>query len=106
MIWRSLDFHKDGTVNYTEFLAASLSASFFLKEDKLKFVFNFFDEQNKQFITPKQIIDGLKNQDLVVNNEEILKRFDGNMEFKIDFLNFKKIMEDDTFFFSSNSTYG
>jgi calcium-dependent protein kinase len=27
MMWRSLDFHRDGTVNYTEFLAASLSSS-------------------------------------------------------------------------------
>ena len=30
MMWRSLDFHRDGTVNYTEFLAASLSSSVLL----------------------------------------------------------------------------
>ena len=34
MIWEGLDFHKDGEVNYTEFLAAMVSSYKFEKEEK------------------------------------------------------------------------
>jgi len=104
MMWRSLDFHRDGTVNYTEFLAASLSSSFFLKEEKLRFIFKFFDEKNIDYITPKVIITVLRSNELRVEDDEILKIFDGNGEKRIYFEDFRKLMNDESKF-SSKSTY-
>ena len=52
-IWEGLDFHKDGQVNYSEFLAAMVSSYNFQKEEKLWSVFNLFKEGNrsKSYIT-------------------------------------------------------
>jgi len=69
IICDSLDFHKDGNVNYTEFLAASLSSEFFLKEEKLKFVFKFFDRFNNNYITPQDIIKVTKYNYIPINEE-------------------------------------
>ena len=37
MIWKSLDFHEDGNVNYTEFLAACLSSTVLLNFNSVFF---------------------------------------------------------------------
>jgi len=96
IICDSLDFHKDGNVNYTEFLAASLSSEFFLKEEKLKFVFKFFDRFNNNYITPQDIIKVTKDNEIPINEEEVLKKFNGDSSRKVYFEDFKKLMSMDS----------
>jgi len=105
MIWSSLDFHRDGTVNYTEFLAASLSSSFFLTEEKLKFIFKFFDEKNNDYITPLVIVNVMKQNEIPIDQSDVLAIFEGNGEKKIDFEMFTKIMNEDKKGLSSKSTF-
>ena len=35
IIWKGLDFHQDGKINYTEFLAATMSSLNFSKEEEI-----------------------------------------------------------------------
>lgn len=71
----------------------------------MKFIFQFFDEKNDEYITPKLIITVLKINDIPVDKEEVLKIFDGDDGKKVNFEQFKKIMNEDNNFFSSKSTY-
>ena len=61
-IWEGLDFHKDGQVNYSEFLAAMVSSYNFQKEEKLWSVFNLFKEgnKNKNYITYESLLSAAK----------------------------------------------
>ena len=77
-IWEGLDFHKDGQVNYSEFLAAMVSSYNFQKEEKLWSVFNLFKEgnKNKNYITYESLLSAAKALNLNVNQDEIKKCFE------------------------------
>lgn len=42
-ILRGADTDKNGTINYTEFLAATIEATTFLREEYIKTAFKMFD---------------------------------------------------------------
>ena len=44
IIWKGLDFHQDGKINYTEFLAATMSSLNFSKEEEIWSAFKYFEE--------------------------------------------------------------
>ena len=94
-IWEGLDFHKDGQVNYSEFLAAMVSSYNFHKEEKLWSVFNLFKEgdNSKNIITYDSLYKAAKSLNLNLNENEIKKFFDKNNE-EIDFETFKKLILD------------
>lgn len=91
-IWNAMDFHKDGKVNYTEFLAATLSAVKFSKEEKLWSVFKYFDSNDTGYITADNVINTIKSSNLPVNEKDLQDVFKslktgGN---KINFTEFKQ----------------
>ena len=91
-IWEGLDFHKDGLVNYSEFLAAMSSTYNFQKEEKLWAVFNFFkDNKNKDQINYESVYNAAKTLNLNINEEDIKKCFEKYDE-SIDFMTFKKLI--------------
>ena len=94
-IWDGLDFHKDGQVNYSEFLAAMVSSYNFQKEEKLWSVFNLFKEgnKNKNYITYDSLYNAAKALNLNINESEIKKCFEKYNE-EIDFETFKKLILD------------
>ena len=99
-IWEGLDFHKDGEVNYTEFLAAMISTYKFTKEENLWIVFNYLKENNSKndYISIDNLINMCNSMNLLINEEEIRKNLDGYRPDRLDFDDFKKIMgieEDD-----------
>ena len=99
-IWEGLDFHKDGEVNYTEFLAAMMSTYKFTKEENLWIVFNYLKESNNKndYISIENLINMCESMNLPINEEEIRKNLDGYKPDKLNFDDFKEIMgikEDD-----------
>ena len=92
-IWEGLDFHKDGQVNYSEFLAAMVSSYNFQKEEKLWSVFNLFKEgsNNKNYITFDSLCNAAKALNLNINENEIKKCFEQFKE-EINFEEFKKLI--------------
>ena len=93
-IWDSLDFHQDGIINYTEFLAATISSINFDKEEKLWNVFKYFDQDDDGYISGESVIDDLKiNNDLAIQEKELSNLFKGlkSSGTKIDFEEFKKL---------------
>lgn len=74
-IWNNMDFHKDGKVNYTEFLAATLSLVHFSQEERLWSVFRYFDPDDSGFITALSIIEALKSNSCQVNEKDMIDVF-------------------------------
>jgi len=96
LIWEGLDFHKDGQVNYSEFLAAMISSYHFEKEEKLWSVFNLFKEnkKNKNYITYESMSNAVKALNLNIDENELkncFKQFNEELKFE----DFKKIIVDD-----------
>jgi calcium-dependent protein kinase len=95
-ICEGLDFHKDGKINYSEFLAAMVSSHNFVKEEKLLTVFNLFKEnkKNKNYITYESMNNAVKALNLLVNEDELKKCFkEFNEELKFE--DFKKVIMGD-----------
>ena len=94
-IWEGLDFHKDGKINYSEFLAAMISSYNFQKEEKIWSVFNMFKEENtiKSYITYDSMCNAVNTLNLNINKYEIKKCFEKYNKY-IDFDTFKKIILD------------
>ena len=94
LIWEGLDFHKDGKVNYSEFLAAMISCHDFEKEDKLWSVFNLFkdnNKKNKNYITFESFSNVAKALNLKIDSEELKKCFkEYNDELKFE--DFRKLI--------------
>lgn len=92
-IFDELDFHKDGRVNYSEFLAATLNSIKFEKETKLWSVFQYFDPNNTGFITADSVINTLKERELNVNESELNDLFKSlkNTGERMDFSEFRDI---------------
>ena len=103
-IWNSLDFHQDGKINYTEFLAATISSIKFEKEEKLWSVFQYFDEDDDGYISGDSIINALKtNNDLNIQEKELSNLLKGLSNSKFDFEEFKKIFFDDNYIEHKNT---
>lgn len=96
LIWEGLDFHKDGQVNYSEFLAAMISSYHFEKEEKLWSVFNLFKESNKSknYITYESMRNAVKALKLNIDENELKNCFKQFNE-EIKFEDFKKIIVGD-----------
>ena len=88
-----MDFHSDGKVNYSEFLAATISTINFNKEEKLWSAFKYFDTTDSGVITLDSVIDALKDSGVIID-EEGLKNIFNELQKKgkkINFNEFKAI---------------
>ena len=94
MIWDGLDFHKDGQINYTEFLAAMVSSYKFEKEEKIWSVFCYFKENNPNddYISVESLLKSAKALNLSLDEKEIRKNFDKLEDKRLNFEDFKKII--------------
>lgn len=54
-ILRAADTDQNGSINYTEFLAATMDAQTFLREDYLKTAFQMFDKDSSGSIDKNEI---------------------------------------------------
>ena len=92
-IFSSMDFHCDGKVNYSEFLAATISTINFNKEEKLWSAFKYFDTTDSGYITLDSVMDALKNSGVIIDEEGLTKTFNELQKKgkKINFREFKAI---------------
>ena len=93
-IFSSMDFHCDGKVNYSEFLAATISSINFNKEEKLWSAFKYFDTTDSGFITLDSVKEALKDSGVIVDEEGLDEIFDELQKKgkKINFNEFKAIV--------------
>jgi len=61
---KSADTDNSGEINYTEFLAATLDANVFMREDYLRTAFNMFDKDNSGKIDNEEVLELLAGEDL------------------------------------------
>ena len=89
-----MDFHCDGKVNYSEFLAATISTINFNKEEKLWSAFNYFDTTDSGYITLDSVMDALKDSGVIIDEEGLKKAFSELQKKgkKINFDEFKAIV--------------
>ena len=92
-IFSSMDFHCDGKVNYSEFLAATISTINFNKEEKLWSAFKYFDTTDSGYITFDSVMDALKNSGVIIDEEALTQTFNELQKKgkKINFSEFKAI---------------
>ena len=92
-IFSSMDFHCDGKVNYSEFLAATLSSIHFNKEEKLWSAFKYFDSSDTGYITLDSVKEALKDSGVMIDEEGLHDAFTNLQKKgkKINFNEFKAI---------------
>lgn len=54
-VFNKIDADKNGSINYTEFIAATMSQKMYLKEEKIYQAFKLFDKNGDGFITADEI---------------------------------------------------
>ena len=89
-----MDFHRDKKVNYTEFLAATISSINFYKEERLWLAFKYFDTTDSGFITLDSVMEALKDSAVIVDKEGLNEIFEDLKKKgkKINFNEFKAIV--------------
>ena len=65
------DFRKDGRINYSEFIAATLDSRALLDEDTVWNAFNFFDVDSSGFITESNVREALKRAGRNLSDRDI-----------------------------------
>ena len=97
-IMKGADTDGSGEINYTEFLAATIDANVFLREDYLRTAFNMFDKDRSGKIDNEEVIALLTGEDLGshVSKTAIgaaMKEIDANGDGEIDFEEFMEMMK-------------
>lgn len=54
-IMRNVDYHGNGKINYSEFLAATVQVRSVLTDEKIYALFKHFDTDNSEYITADNI---------------------------------------------------
>ena len=55
-LMKAADTDGSGEINYTEFLAATMDANVFMREDYLRTAFNMFDKDNSGKIDNEEVV--------------------------------------------------
>ena len=63
-IMESADTDGSGEINYTEFIAATIDANVFMREDYLRTAFNMFDSDGSGKIDNEEVIGLLQRDEL------------------------------------------
>lgn len=91
------DTDNNGTINYTEFLAATMEATTYLRQAYLQTAFKMFDTDNSGQIDSseiKQLLEGEEFQDVysAAQLEQAIREVDQNGDGEIDFEEFLEMM--------------
>ncbi|CDW88681.1 protein kinase domain containing protein [Stylonychia lemnae] len=95
-ILAQVDINKNGTIDYSEFLSATMQSTELLTNDKLQAAFNLFDIDQNGRITIEEIKSMLGGDLLEVSNdfwESLLGEGDYNGDGEISFEEFKTMMK-------------
>ena len=90
---KGADINGSGSIDYTEFLAATMDAQMFLRDDYLKTAFDLFDKDKNGKIDRSELISLLQGEDAanVIPSDELTKyieKVDQNGDGEIDFEEF------------------
>ena len=92
----SIDMDKNGAINYTEFIAASMNEVITKDYNKIKAAFKFFDTNNDGIIDHKDLQKIMEsNDDMTIDEKvlkEVIKECDVNNDGQIDYAEFYKCM--------------
>ena len=93
-LFSAIDTDKNGKIDYTEFLAATLEKQEYLKEERLLGAFAAFDKDNDGIISKDEIMSVLKlEKEDEKEVEELIKLADKNGDGLIDYKEFVEIMK-------------
>ena len=93
-IMNNVDYHGNGKINYSEFLAATVSVRQVLTEEKLYALFKHFDTDNSDFITPDNIREAFHQNGRAlsdVQTRKIMQDHDVMGDGRLSFGEFKAI---------------
>jgi len=95
-IMKSCDTDKNGAINYTEFIAATLDNIIIGSAKRIEKAFKIFDKDGDGRINAKELEDVLSGEGVKVADKEIfkdiLKEWDLNDDGEVDFEEFQKCM--------------
>jgi calcium-dependent protein kinase len=92
-IMAEVDIDKSGTIDYNEFILASLSKQKLLNKEKLEATFKMFDKDGNGTITADEIKSVLNVSSSDKSSlEKIIKEVDGNGDGEISLVEFKEMM--------------
>ena len=95
---QSADTDGSGEINYTEFLAATIDQTVFMREDYLRTTFKLFDKDGSGKIDSEEVVALLQGDELgnLVSQDAIGKamaEIDENGDGEIDFEEFMAMMK-------------
>ena len=93
-IFKSIDTDGSGSIEYTEFISASLDKSLYLQKEKLREAFNLFDVDHSGKISNAEIAKVLGMDKRSKEISKILEKYDTNKDGEIDFEEFFDMMKD------------
>lgn len=92
-IFNSIDTDKSGSINYTEFIAATIDHRIYLQNERLFEAFKTFDKDKSGKISMKEIHNVINdNREDYPSIEEEVKKFDKNGDGEIDYEEFCNMM--------------
>ena len=92
-LFKSIDVDKNNRIDYTEFLAATISEKNYLKRERLFEAFCIFDKDGNGKITKEELMEVLKTEKTKEKEiENYIKVVDINGDGKIDYTEFMKLM--------------
>ena len=97
-IIKEVDYQGNAKINYSEFLAATISAQSFLTETKLMALFKQFDTDNTDYITADNIYDAFQKMGREISRQEvetIMAKHDILKDGRISFAEFKEIFREE-----------
>ena len=92
-LFKTIDADKNGRIDYTEFLAATLQKHTYLKKERLYEAFTVFDKDNSGHITKQELMEVLKTEKSQEKEiEAYIKAADKNGDGVIDYKEFLSLM--------------
>lgn len=89
--FKSIDVDDSGSIDYTEFLAATLDAQAEISEESMMEAFRIFDKNDTGYITPDNLRDVLGRSEASYI-DELIREADANNDGKISFQEFSDVL--------------